>query len=107
MEFQREQYTQRNRGVDLFQKMYLDGTGAHSRTRSSVGQGQKAVGPPGEAEGLEADPGVVSSGTLLWLYGAKPPGRRPRLRWLEAKAQGQLGLLTSELISSAVDSTAP
>lgn len=32
-----EQYTQRNRGVDLFQKMYLDGTGVHSRTRSGVG----------------------------------------------------------------------
>lgn len=36
VEFQKKQGFQRNRGMDLFQKVYLDGTSVQSRTGSRV-----------------------------------------------------------------------
>lgn len=43
----------------LLQKVYLDGTGVLSRTRSNVRQGREGGhGHTTEAEGLEADPGA-------------------------------------------------
>ena len=36
MEFWKEQYLQRNGGIDLFQKVYLDGTRVQSRTGSHM-----------------------------------------------------------------------
>lgn len=77
--FQRGQHTQRNRGTDLFQKVYVDGTGAHGRVGNSGRSGQKGGrGPPTESAGREPVLAWAGSGALLRLCGGGARGRARR-----------------------------